>query len=271
MNKTKRLLIVLLMLLGVGTLFLASHQDISAKKAPPPAPGVADGGWQWNGTDVTGVTGPIDLVSAPQPQWYEVMDWQSITLSGAAELCHPFHGGTQGWVADIRIFTGKAWEPIPTTMGWLPDEEGTYLACAKAPSAGTYALFGRYVEPEAKPMPECDFEMVFLFLPTDFFRAPAFTDPILVSNLLAIVIDEERIPAEGTVAKYTLSNITPPGAITGDLSGTTTFQKLSDIPIWYPVAYFDGVINMNMDEVETYTVTFTTMGCYVRYDWEAVD
>ena len=142
------------LMLGAG--LLAFPQPVSAIFLPPPTdlPGVADGDWVWEDDSVSGSEQPVDLSSAPAPQWQDVMSWNAMVIDGAAEICHPFRGGQLGWTPTISVFTGRSWAALPTTLQWMPDEEGQLMACAYAPSAGTYVLFGGYVRPirEEKPL-----------------------------------------------------------------------------------------------------------------------
>lgn len=256
--------VMILLLLGV--LLLALPTTISAKKIDPPTPGLADGDWQWDNPDVIGETSPIDLVSAPKPEWLDVMSWDAITISGPATLCHPFRGGQFGWVGDIHVFTGKSWEPISTTMEWVPDLEGTYMACAKAPSAGTYALFGGYVKPANAGLPECDFPVSLLFFQVSDAAQPATPSGPLPFQLVAAVMDEDHQPAVGTLAKYTLSNVVPADSMMGEMKGTTTFQLHPEYNYDYPLAVFSEVVYIDINELESFTVVFTSMGCFVRLD-----
>jgi hypothetical protein len=68
-------------------------------------------------------------------------------VSGPTNICYPFSGGQYGWVGQIRMLSEGSWVGLPTTVKWVPDEEGKLMACAYAPAAGTYALFA-YWSPE---------------------------------------------------------------------------------------------------------------------------
>jgi hypothetical protein len=265
MYKKLRFAIPFVLMLAVGIILLTSPTAISAKPIDPPTPGVADGSWEWDNSSVTGVTSPIDLVAAPQPEWRDVMSWDQITLSGAANLCHPFRGGQFGWVGDIRIFTGKAWEPIPTTVEWVPDVEGTLMACAKAPSAGTYALFGGYVKPANQGLPECDFPIQLSFM--QFNNTTPSRTGHIPFQLVVAVMDEEHQPKVGTPASYTLSDVYPPESMYGAMKGSTTFQMHPEYP-WHtgPVAIFDEIVYIDTWNMQSFILKFVTMGCYVRID-----
>lgn len=102
------------------------------------AAGVADGAWS-TGREVT-----LDIAANLELQSFG----NGVVITAPAEICHAFSGGQFGWVAVIRRFVDGVWVKVPTTQGWIPNTEGTYTACAQAPSAGTYALFAYYVRPK---------------------------------------------------------------------------------------------------------------------------
>ena len=70
-----------------------------------------------------------------------------VQVTKKVEICHPFRGGQFGWTAEIRRLVNGNWVKLATTMRNLPTEEGVLNACATAPAAGTYALFGYYNGP----------------------------------------------------------------------------------------------------------------------------
>jgi len=107
----------------------------------PPAPvnGVSAGEWS-RGTGV-----PIDLMQNPAPEWLQLMD-EGVSITTPGIICHPFRGARFGWVAEIRQLVDGKWVIVPTTVSQLT-AEGEMAACAEAPAAGTYALFGFYSGP----------------------------------------------------------------------------------------------------------------------------
>lgn len=102
------------------------------------AAGVANGSWS-KGTEVA-----LDLKPNAELQNFG----SGVVVTAPGEICHEFSGGRFGWVASIRKWIDGAWVKIPTTQGWVPNTEGSYMACAQAPSAGTYGLFAYYIRPE---------------------------------------------------------------------------------------------------------------------------
>jgi len=70
--------------------------------------------------------------------------YSGVRVETAGTICHPFRKGALGWTGSIYKWTGSDWLELDTTLGWVPDKEGTFMACAYAPGPGTYALFGYY-------------------------------------------------------------------------------------------------------------------------------
>ncbi|MHB8089494.1 MAG: hypothetical protein ACYDH2_14735 [Anaerolineaceae bacterium] len=98
---------------------------------------------EWN----TGTMVKVDLTAAPAPEWLQLMTTDAVVLEEPTKICHEFGGGKFHWVGEIRQLKDGRWIKLETTNGWVPDEEGTYLSCAQAPSEGTYALFAYYYCP----------------------------------------------------------------------------------------------------------------------------
>lgn len=110
----------------------------------PPARvnGVSAGDWS------SGLEVPVDLTQNPAPEWLQLMD-DGVSITAPGIICHPFRGGRFGWVAEIRQLVDGNWVKVLTTMSRLT-AEGEMIACAEAPAAGTYALFGYYTGPKSK-------------------------------------------------------------------------------------------------------------------------
>lgn len=99
---------------------------------------------EWN----TGTIVDVDLTKAAAPEWLQLMTTNAVVVKEPTEICHELRGGKYHWVGEIRKLKGDKWIKLETINGWVPDEEGAYVACAKAPSAGTYALFAYYNGPQ---------------------------------------------------------------------------------------------------------------------------
>ncbi len=99
---------------------------------------------EWN----TGTIVDVDLTTAAAPEWLQLMTTDAVVVKEPTEICHELGGGKYHWVGEIRKLKGDKWIKLETNNGWVPDEEGAYVACAQAPSAGTYALFAYYNGPQ---------------------------------------------------------------------------------------------------------------------------
>jgi hypothetical protein len=117
------------------------------------ASSIAEGAWS------TGHEVEIDLKVTPAPYpWIQLLA-KGVKISAPGEICHEFRGGRYNWVADVRRLVGDKWVRVPSTTGWKPSTEGTFMVCAQAPAAGTYALFGYYAgKPEVtgSSLPQCE-------------------------------------------------------------------------------------------------------------------
>ncbi|MDP3449894.1 MAG: hypothetical protein Q8R87_04895 [Anaerolineaceae bacterium] len=99
---------------------------------------------EWN----TGTAVEVDLTAAPAPEWLQLMTTDAVVVKEPTEICHELGGGKFHWVGEIRQLQEGKWIKLKTNNGWVPDEEGAYMTCAEAPSAGTYALFAYYNGPQ---------------------------------------------------------------------------------------------------------------------------
>jgi hypothetical protein len=105
--------------------------------SPSPKPDV----WS-TGTEVV-----IDLATYPAPPDQQLFG-KGVVVDEPATLCHPFDMGRFGWTGTVYQLMEGQWIKLPTSVGWVPDEEGQYMACATTSSAGTFALFAYYTRPE---------------------------------------------------------------------------------------------------------------------------
>jgi hypothetical protein len=137
-------------IIGVTSMFfvvmvlVALQHPVSAMGLGPNN-GVAAGSW------TTGTDAPLNLAGTTYPDYLQLMDENGTVIASPGQICHPFRGGNYGWTADIRQLIGGTWQKLATTMAWVPDKDGEYMACALAPAAGTYALFG-YYDPAKAPV-----------------------------------------------------------------------------------------------------------------------
>ncbi|NSW53890.1 MAG: hypothetical protein HPY85_15425 [Anaerolineae bacterium] len=128
-------------------LFLPHPQSVQAISVQPPQTPAA-GSWVWADADVTGTIVPQYTLAGATADDYAVLQSAGIQVSGATQICHPYPGGKIGWTAEIRMLTAGGWQAVPTVNQWVPDEEGAFMTCAQAGSAGTYAVFGYWEKPE---------------------------------------------------------------------------------------------------------------------------
>lgn len=138
----KKVFMVTLMFVLLAGTFLAKPSPVQAYYKPDST--VAEG--EWN----TGTSGFFDFTGTTFPVWLMPLT-PAVTVDGATQLCHPFRGGLLGWTGEIMQLVDGNWVKLATTTGWIPDEEGAYMACAMVPAGGTYALFG-YYDPAKVPV-----------------------------------------------------------------------------------------------------------------------
>lgn len=105
---------------------------------PVPAPVL---NWTWNKGIVSGEEVPMWKLTSIPHSWEQLMS-KGLKIDAADKICWPFREAQFGWTGRIYQQTGETWTPLATTLTWTPNDEGKSQACAKAPSAGTYALFG---------------------------------------------------------------------------------------------------------------------------------
>jgi hypothetical protein len=120
-----------------GTYALFAYYHVAIAEVVPGNEEIAEVSGMWNrGTEVS-----MDFAKSPAPAWLDnYSNWVKVKSSGT--ICHPFPAGVKGLVAEIReLKTGK-WVKLPTTFNNAATAESTNLACALAPEAGTYTLFG---------------------------------------------------------------------------------------------------------------------------------
>lgn len=107
--------------------------------------------WEWYAEGVEGVEIPMDTITTKPREWYQLKS-TGLKINGASGICYPFDEGRHGWTGEIFQLVEGTWVKRPTTVGWVPTEEGRYLACAQAPAAGEYALFAYFSKPAPKPI-----------------------------------------------------------------------------------------------------------------------
>lgn len=145
----KKIMVVFIGLIMIIGLFALNAPTFAfAGYAPtttvsPLAPNVWKGG-----TETT-----VDLVKYPAPDWLE-MKANPVKVTTPGEICHEFRGIRYHWVPEIRQLKDGKWVKLETTGTWVPDEEGVYVVCAQAQTAGIYGLFAYYNGPKEYNEPE---------------------------------------------------------------------------------------------------------------------
>jgi hypothetical protein len=170
-----------------------------------PIDNVAGGSWT-SGTETI-----IDTTAFPGPNQWQLLT-NGVVLTAPTRLCHPFRGGQFGWTAEILELKDGTWVKLPTTEGWVPDTEGAFMACANAPEAGTYALFGYYTVP-ARSCAEITKDWY-----ADYFYAPSY--PELYPGLSGWYLDA-YVPGIPLGSKVTYEILTPDSNLSADSTGTT--------------------------------------------------
>lgn len=102
--------------------------------------GIADGDWT-TGEDYFG-----DLSAIKPPKSYMQLLGEIVEATDKGVICHPFRGGEYGWSGNIYQLDNGKWNKKTTYFMWVPDLEGTFMACTKGIPGGIYALFGVYTE-----------------------------------------------------------------------------------------------------------------------------
>jgi len=138
--KNKILNLTFILMLALGFVFTTSSSNAVA--APVQSVAVALDGLDWMVTPSTAFQReiPMSMVTPSLLPGLQLMG-DGVVITAPAKICHPFRGGQFGWQGQIRMLSGSNWVPLATTVMWTPTIEGNLIACANAPSAGTYALF----------------------------------------------------------------------------------------------------------------------------------
>ena len=145
MKKIVRIILAIVFIFGI---ILASAPQYALAKSNPsdPTPNgapnllIAGGSWtSGSEADVTALVGTA-------PTWLQWLA-NGVKITEAGKICHPLRGGQFGWVGIIMQYKNGQWVKLATTNDWVPNKEGEFMACAQAPAAGTYALFGYWIRP----------------------------------------------------------------------------------------------------------------------------
>jgi hypothetical protein len=246
----KGLLLVLAIVLLLGVIWAPAPKTVLARPLDPqPAAGIAEGAWS-TGTEVS-----IDLTSTPAPyDWLQLLT-KGVKVTEPGQICHSFRGAQFKWVGTIYQLVDGKWVKLETTASRGTNEENGYSACAVAPSAGTYTLFGYYTGPaEAqKTIGECstltfyDKRLGYIEEGNDYYQIFARA-PMNVGETITVEIVSTD-PAEALAALNTSSFNTT--AVSTGVDGLLFFQDFSSAEL------------LNSITIRLYTST-----CYEQYTLE---
>ncbi len=138
MKKTARMIVAIVLVFAI--VLLSSPHHAQAKKIDTP-PNIAAGSW------TAGTSVDIASMAKSAPTWLQLLSNEGVKMTSAGSICHPLRGGQFGWFGLIMQYKDGKWVKLTTTNDWVPNKEGEFMACAQAPAAGTYALFGYWQKP----------------------------------------------------------------------------------------------------------------------------
>ncbi len=245
----KRYLIFLL-LFGLIAAFIAAPTTISAKGPVPPTPKPEV--WELYSEGVAGEEIPMYTITTAPREWLQLKA-NGLKVDGATKICHGFDAGRYGWTGEIFRLVGDAWVKLPTTVGWVPTEEGSYMACAIAPAAGTYALFG-YFDLAKAPVVENVLPLCESY-DTGFYGG--YDNPPTFYDFYAIIggLENANVPFTYVI---TNSNYQISGDVTATvLSNASGYADFSDYQ-WQILVLYSYPI--------TFTIHMVTPSCY--FDWD---
>jgi hypothetical protein len=181
--------------------------------------------------------------------WYQLLS-DGLKIDGATKICHGFDDGRFGWTGEIFRLVDGAWVKLPTTVGWVSNEEGNYMACAQAPAAGTYALFG-YFDKAKAPVQE-KVTLHECVAGNEGFSSVGFsTSQGGINSVHARLL----YPVANVLIRYELIPTT--GSFTGDLTGTMRSNSNGFV-------LFTGI---NIAGSGGFDLRYSTPDCYMDVFW----
>jgi len=138
----KSVSIILVTILVFGIVLASAPLQVQAKplESVTPNPLIAGGSW------TSGSEADVAALVGSAPTWLQWLA-NGVKVTEAGKICHPLRGGQFGWIGQIMQYKDGKWVKLATTNDWVPNKEGEFMACAQAPAAGTYALFGYWIRP----------------------------------------------------------------------------------------------------------------------------
>lgn len=243
-------------ILLVFSLLWANDPKIAEAVSGVSHSGVAGGIWS-SGTEVD-----VDLTVTSAPTWMQLLT-SGVKISSPAKICHPFQGGQFGWVGEIRQLVKGEWVKLVTTNDWVPSTEGVFTACAQAPAAGTYALFGYWIRPAGYIEESTTVNLV---LCPDTSEWSAFS-AIVPPDPWHFIISTPNLPGGLLITMELLDPIDPNyvGPKTG--SGTTSVNTAATPPqVW--TVFWDAPFSLIDHDLYFGSIirfTFPSLNCY----WDA--
>jgi len=137
--------VLIIVALIASAMALNVTKSASAIFRPPPTPiPVYDPEWE-GGPEVV-----LDPEQYPTPNEWSVALSKGVEMTAPGKICYPFRKGSYGWTGTIYKWDGNNWFALDTTLAWVPDTEGQFMACAYAQTAGIYMFYG-YFDPNLAP------------------------------------------------------------------------------------------------------------------------
>lgn len=237
--------ILICILVSISLFFHVTNSVAAATSVTSNNPNGVSGDWEWTNDSITGKEIHMGELTTPNADYVQLLS-TAISLSGPSEICHSFRGGQFGWTGTIYKLSGGSWHELNTTTSWVPDTAGKLMACAYAPSEGTYALFGYYTNTEPPKEKECD--------------------KYSISSLEATLVGFDGFIFYGTISpadsniqvSYKIKGIKPTGSITGALSDTVYTGLDGSFSFTQPF-YIDFETAMSFNQV------FYVDGCEADY------
>jgi hypothetical protein len=183
-------------------------------------------------------------------------------LYGKANACFPFGNYAYGWRGNVYQWNGSKWAKLDTVVT-KGNDGSPALACATIYGSGTYALLDWYSSqdaPQGAAMKECT-NTPFVLAEIDYNAQEKYL--VFLGGIIDTVLPV------GTPVSYQIFNISPAGAVTGDLSGKGSVfgiypwgadGTVSLAVFGEPDIHFKG----KFDTLK-FTVRFTYSGCYKDY------
>jgi hypothetical protein len=187
---------------------------------------------------------------------------------GKATLCYSIRSIEikQGWGGKVGVWNGTKWVLLPTTFT-TPEEALNSTACATITGSGTYAFFKWIADttliPEGPtegpigPRTECGFNFgTFRAQYPNTWGTGGYNPS---TRTFSLWFFSSQMPV-GVPVTYSISGVTPDGAITGDLVGSTNVA----VNYGYTSALFPAIVMWSSGTEPSFYahLVFPTLHCY---------